>query len=350
MEAVATPTAGEATRSRRVRRVRTARSRFVEFFLVPDAMWAAVLSLIATPIAAFTVSLDLGSALAFFFGALLCLFLVFWAALINCNPYPWHCCVFDHLRVLDRALPTQPVTRSTDLASLAYPLVFKPSLCSTNSSGVRLIHSAIEAAAYMRETLEDVVCAQAFHPGEEYTIMWERWPWSRRGRVVAVCWRRKTHPAGEFHPLSGNGTPKVTVPASHLSTPALVRVVETMMVKMPSVYCTRFDVRADGEAAMSRGDFWVLESNGTVGVPARSTAYSSFVHTRNASDRPVQHPHAPRRERPSSRPGAAPPSLLDAALGLRVATDSSAAAERARLSRIAAADRHLPLRPERQIP
>ena len=279
MDAVATTTTAEAaTRPRRVRRVRTARSRFVEFFLVPDAMWAAVLSLIATPIVALTAPLDLWAALGFLLGALVSLFLVFWAALVNCNPYPWHCCVFDQLRLMSRALPTQPVTRDSDLTSLAYPLVFKPSLCSTNSSGVRLVYSAAEAAAYLRETQEEVVCAQMFHPGEEYTIMWERWPWSRRGRVTAVFWRRKTHPPHEFHPLSGNGTPKVTVPAQHLRTPALESTVRDMMRKLPSVFCTRFDVRADDDAAMARGDFWVLESNGTVGIPGQGPAYSIFVH------------------------------------------------------------------------
>jgi hypothetical protein len=92
-----------------------------------------------------------------------------------------------------------------------------------------------------------------------------------------VYWRRKTHPPGEFHPLSGAGTPKVTVDANHLKSIELTRTVEAMVARMRGVYCTRFDVRADGDAELARGDFWVMESNGTIGVPGQGAAYAIFV-------------------------------------------------------------------------
>ncbi len=272
------PVAPAAAWLKRGRRVRTARAKFIEFFLVPDVPWALFLAQITTLAIAMSTPLSVITAGLVFLGLCVAFFLVLWLALINCNPYPAGYTVFDQLRKMTRALPSQAVTRATDLSQLRYPLIFKPSLCSTNSSGVRLISSEKQARAYMAATREAVVCAQVFHPGEEYTIMWERWPWKPRGEVVAVYWRRKIHPRGEFHPLSGAGTPKVTLGANDLRTPQLVRAVEEMITGMPNVYCTRFDVRADSPEAMARGEFWVMESNGCIGVPGGTLTHALVTH------------------------------------------------------------------------
>jgi hypothetical protein len=257
--------------------VRTAWPRWIEFFLVFDVLYAPVLSALVTAALAWWTHWR-ALPLALVFGALtLVLFLFFWLSLVNCNPYPPGYTSFDQLAAMPNALPFLRVTRATDLTRIAYPLVFKPSLCSTNSSGVALVRSVEEARAYMATTLEEVVCAQQLHPGEEFTIMWERWPWRRDGVVRAVHWRKKTHAPGEFHPLSGRGTPKVTVAAQHLKTPALVRAVERTVARLPNLHCTRLDVRADSPEALARGEFWVMESNGTVGVPGGSRAYAILI-------------------------------------------------------------------------
>ncbi len=262
----------------RPRRVRTARTKLVEFFLVPDVPWALFLGHVTTLALCLYAPLSVGVAGLVFLGASVGWFVLLWLALINCNPYPPGYTGLDQLAGMPRALPFERVTRSTDLSRLRYPQIFKPSLCTTNSSGVRLIASEAEAAAYLAATEEEVVCAQEFHPGEEYTIMWERWPWRRRGRVVAVYWRRKTHAPEEFHPLSGGGTPKVTLPVPHLLSAALVRAVEQEVEAMPNVYCTRFDVRAEGAEALARGEFRVLESNGSVGVPGGTLLRALVTH------------------------------------------------------------------------
>ncbi len=261
----------------RARRVRTAWPRWIEFFLVFDVLYAPLVSGLVTAGLAATTRWS-ALALALSFGALtLGLFLFFWLALVNCNPYPPGYTVFDQLASMPNALPFVRVTRSTDLTRLVYPLVFKPSLCSTNSSGVALVRSAAEARRYLATSVEEVVCAQQFHPGEEFTIMWERWPWQRRGVVRAVFWRKKTHAPGEFHPLSGRGTPKLTVAAPHLNTKELLRAVERTVARMRNLHCTRFDVRADSAAALARGEFWVIESNGTIGVPGGSVVYAIAI-------------------------------------------------------------------------
>jgi hypothetical protein len=46
---------------------------------------------------------------------------------------------------------------------------------------------------------------------------------------------------------------------------------------MRNLHCTRFDVRADSAEALARGEFWVIESNGTIGVPGGSLAYAILV-------------------------------------------------------------------------
>lgn len=257
--------------------MRTAAPRWVEFFLVFDVLYAPLL---ATPITAGLAVHAHWSALPIalvFSGLSLTFFVFFWLSLVNCNPYPPGYTAFDQLAAMPNALPFLRVTHATDLDRLVYPLVFKPSLCSTNSSGVALVRSAEEARAYMAATAEEVVCAQQLHSGEEFTIMWERWPWRRDGVVRAVFWRKKTHAPGEFHPLSGRGTPKVTIAAHHLRTPALVRAVERTVARLPNLHCTRFDVRADSAEALARGDFWVMESNGTIGVPGGSLAYAILI-------------------------------------------------------------------------
>jgi hypothetical protein len=250
----------------------------IEFWLVPDALWALVLA--AACVAALHVNVSMSPLVAalLFAGSFVAIFLALWLALINCNPYPRGCTSYEQLRRMRLALPTELITRRTDLTALRYPRVFKPSLCSTNSSRVELIGSVEQARTYMAMTEEDIVLAQPFHPGEEYTIMWERWPWRQQGRVVAVCWRKKTHAPDEFHPLSGAGTPKMSIAADHLISPDLVRAMDETTRAIAGLYCTRLDVRADSAAELSRGRFAILESNGSVGVPSQRLAYALLVH------------------------------------------------------------------------
>jgi hypothetical protein len=258
------------------RRVRTASPKWIEFFLVFDVLYAPLVALPLTALVGVGRLSAAGLCVAFVAIAMAA-FVVFWLALVNCNPYPPGYTVFDQLQSIPNAMRAVPITRTSDLSALSYPVIFKPSLCSTNSSGVMLVKSIEEARQYLRWTAEDVVCAQEFHSGEEFTIMWERWPWRRRGAVKGVYWRKKLHARGEFHPLSGRNTPKVTVDARHLRTPALVRAVEASVARMKNLHCTRFDVRAESAEALARGEFFVLESNGTIGVPGGSIAYAIAV-------------------------------------------------------------------------
>ena len=115
------------------------------------------------------------------------------------NPYGPGFSVFDSFRTINRALPTVAVDHGTDLSTLTYPCIFKPAKCSTNSSQVRLIASPAEARAYLIETMEQVVCAQRFHPGEEYTIMYERWPWRSAGEVKEM-YNMLFYPRARLHP------------------------------------------------------------------------------------------------------------------------------------------------------
>ena len=262
----------------RGRRIRTAHSKPLELLRTCDVLWAAALALLFAPPAAWLLSLTLLQGVALWAGLFLGLWLLLWLSLVNCNPYRPGYSVFDSFRSMDRALPTRAVSHATDLSQLSYPCVFKPAKCSTNSSQVQLIHSAEQARDYLIETMEEVVCAQQYHPGEEYTIMWERWPWRADGQVVELYWRKKTHPKGEFHPLSGAGTPKHNVLVNRLASAELLAAMERMMAGMPEVYCTRFDVRADNHVELQKGNFWVMESNGTVGVNAEGVWYGILVH------------------------------------------------------------------------
>jgi len=54
--------------------------------------------------------------------------------------------------------------------------------------------------------------------------------------------------------------------------------VEQMMAGMPDVYCTRFEVRTDNHVELQKGNFWVMESNGTVGVPGEGLWYTIIKH------------------------------------------------------------------------
>ncbi len=174
------PPAPAAARPYPPRRVRTASSLLVEFFYVYDVLYAPVAAGFATGLLSFVLPWGEAEMGCLFAGLTLVLFFFFWLSLINCNPYAPGSTREDQLERIENALPFRRVTAHTDLATLAYPVVFKPSLCSTNSSGVELISSAEAARCYMASTLEEVVIAQQYHPGEEFTIMWERWPWQTR--------------------------------------------------------------------------------------------------------------------------------------------------------------------------
>ncbi|WP_309395969.1 alpha/beta fold hydrolase [Cerasicoccus maritimus] len=185
--------------------------------------------------------------------------------------------------------------------NLSYPVALKPDI-GQRGEGVAIIKNRAQAEDYLTRCPQPVI-AQEFLPGHEYGVFYYRLPNEKTGVTWGITDKRftsvtgdgehslrhliladdravcsaphflKKHikhlndvPAkGEKFVLAELGTHcrgAVFLDGSHLITPELSARVDAVSQHYAGFYFGRYDVRAESEAALQRGEFRVIELNG----------------------------------------------------------------------------------------
>jgi len=185
--------------------------------------------------------------------------------------------------------------------NLEFPVVLKPD-AGQRGEGVKIVRDLEAAADYLNRCKSPVI-AQEFLPGREYGVFYVRYPGQSRGCVWGITDKRFTRVTGDgVHSLRHliladnravcmapfffrqHADDLTRVPAageevvlaelgthcrgalfldgSHLITPALERRVDTISQCYDGFFFGRYDVRAESDEALQRGEFRVIELNG----------------------------------------------------------------------------------------
>lgn len=206
--------------------------------------------------------------------------------------------------------PPQRLTRLQEIITqkpLTYPLVLKPDL-GERGSGVLIAHSPEASTTYLAEATEDTI-VQAYIPGVEYGIFYERPPDQEKGRITSITHKATTTvtgngkstlqhliltdpralaqapiflelqkhrlhqiiPHGETIPLNLIGTHSrgsLFLDACHTRTHAMETAIDNTSKHFPGFHFGRYDIRCTSLAALQRGeDYFIVELNGVTSEP-----------------------------------------------------------------------------------
>ncbi len=184
---------------------------------------------------------------------------------------------------------------------LTYPIALKPDI-GQRGEGVKIIKDHAQAGDYLTRCKLPVI-AQEFLPGREFGVFYYRLPNEQTGVTWGITDKRftsvtgdgkhslrhliladdravcmaphflKKHikhlndvPAeGEQYTVADLGTHcrgSLFLDGSHLITPALSTAIDEVSQHYEGFYFGRYDVRAENEEALQRGEFRVIELNG----------------------------------------------------------------------------------------
>lgn len=153
------------------------------------------------------------------------------------------------------------------LSNLKYPIVFKPDFCHNFANGVELIHNETQAQQYIKDSIDDLIIFQEYHPGPyEGTILYSKHPISNTVSFSVVerlpsekdkntQWLWKNAVSAQQHNY-------VSRNREDLETETLKKKIEMISDKLPEFYFGRYDIRFDSYDNLKNGEgFKILELN-----------------------------------------------------------------------------------------
>ena len=154
-------------------------------------------------------------------------------------------------------------------------VVAKGSECNTSGQGVRIFPAPVDTAAVLRAVSSrsvgarsDTLILQERLLGTEYGINVAKKPDWKVHRIVAISdttQNRVCHGHGAYNEKNGQSCPERGdfIDKSHLYTRGLEDAVGIVANHLPGFYYGRYDVMAQSDAHLSRGEFKVIEVNGS---------------------------------------------------------------------------------------
>lgn len=205
-------------------------------------------------------------------------FLIQWFVFLNVNPYPLE--NNNKLEIMSYIPETYKPEQEHLMSSLnieqmeqiEYPIILKPIICSGNGKDIFIINNyeefvnlmiagkhQIEPSNYMIEQyLED--------HDVEISVFYERKPWEEKGKVIEIVEKTQKDKIRP-HVFS------FTVNHPELITEKVQEMFEIISRKIPDFYVGRYDIRLKNIEDLEKGDFKILEVNGTMGMRLTSDSH-----------------------------------------------------------------------------
>eukprot|EP01084_Bolivina_argentea_P240002 403277_1 len=201
-------------------------------------------------------------------------FTLVWILFLQCKPYQLDSNKFTVLQQIPaKYRPFMfPLNDSIHVsASDHYPMVFKPTDCTSMGRGVRIIRSPQEA--FQIHTLGFL---QQYIPyRNEVGILFEKHLTQSGGRIVSMV--EKHFPQNVFTGVCFKNNVTCT-DISFQVTDTLQDIFNEIANAIPNFYVGRFDVRfQDIESLMNGKHFYILELNGTMGFDLRKFPHSPLL-------------------------------------------------------------------------
>lgn len=205
----------------------------------------------------------LGNATCFFVG-----FVVVWIIFLNVNPYkPTE----NKLTILDY-IPKAYTPASgmlwnespSVLQNLRYPVVLKPVRCTALSRGIVIVNNPHELVSIGNDILEnpEYMYQEYIDWGNEVGILYEY------GNIVSIVRKDGNEKIRAYC--------KACTDITYIATPELTSAIQSIASSIPNFNVGRFDIRYQNHAELMKGNFMIVEANGTLGFDLRKTT-SNFI-------------------------------------------------------------------------
>ena len=224
--------------------------------------------------------------------ALLFSFLVYWAMLSMNWMWmdPWFS-KFYMLSLLGSDVALNPrelldINHVQQFQNADFPVVIKPSVCTTNSRNVKkcgdftCMQEYVETRAHDLSRGDNSWVIQDFHSGQEMVVFYYRPAYMRQGFIKTIGLRRNAHFHSRKQALKADYFTSVNVDAADLNTDALRAFFDAQADKLPGYHGGRFDCIVDDINAAREGKgIHVLEVNlFPLGDIKEKISHGSFPH------------------------------------------------------------------------
>jgi hypothetical protein len=193
------------------------------------------------------------------------IFVIQWILYLNVNPYPLP---LDNKFSIMELVPehyrphTQFLLASIYQHDFNYPIVIKPICCTGNSINVLIINdedelhtfiarSDIDIHSYMvQEYIEDTI---------EFGILYEKYPFENTGRILEIVEKISSEDIIHFND-------RYKKSYDHLVNNENINMIISEITNLiPGMNVARYDIRVKNIDDLEKGDFKIIEINGTMG-------------------------------------------------------------------------------------
>lgn len=184
------------------------------------------------------------------------------------------------------SIPFDVITKNNyidKINKIKYPVIFKPSFCSSFGNEVELIKSENKALSYIKKTKDKFIIIQELHPGPyEGTILFEKNPITNNVNIVFVERINPNNPKNKNWFWKSSESDKFGYYSVHkpeMETEKLKNYVINVANKIPDFYLGRFDIRFKNHKDVKNGEnIGIIELNGQFCSDTRYNDNKSFSY------------------------------------------------------------------------
>lgn len=198
-------------------------------------------------------------------------FLIQWVIFLNSNPYPLEnnnkFVIMKHIP--EKYKPEQEYLlkelKIEDLENMKYPIIIKPTVCTTGGSGIHIFDSFKQYVEFIYENEKKINLSEYMVQTylEDYDVeigvLYERSPWNETGKIIEIV--EKTQ-KDKIRPLEDNFTKN----HPELITEFSNQLFDELSKKIPGFYTGRYDIRLKQLEDLEKGEFKIVEANGNMGM------------------------------------------------------------------------------------
>lgn len=205
-------------------------------------------------------------------------FLIQWILFLNINPYPLEnnnkLAIMSYIPEIYK--PEQEFLMSNlsieEMENMKYPIIIKPIICSGEGKHIFIVNNYEEFKQFMIlneykiNPLNYMVERYLDDHDVEISVFYERKPWEEKGKVIEIVEKtQKDKIRPQVFEFIKN--------YPELITEKVQEMFETLSRKIPDFYVGRYDIRLKHLEDLEKGDFKILEVNGTMAMRLTSNEY-----------------------------------------------------------------------------
>lgn len=193
-------------------------------------------------------------------------FVIQWIIFLNVNPYPIK---NDNKLAIMNYVPTQfrPELQFSlkDIHNrrITYPIIIKHTICSGACKNIEIINSYNELQHFLINNdneINNYMVQSYLHDYDvEIGVLWEKHPFAREGKIMEIVEKTQKDKIRKFNENN-------YIIHSNLINDHLNQLFNSISKTIPKMNACRYDIRLKNISDLHKGEFKILEANGTMGM------------------------------------------------------------------------------------